>query len=358
MTDLEAAIESEMADGNIPGIGAAVLRGGKVVWAEGFGWADHEAGREVTPDTPFFLASISKTVIAVALMQTRDEGLVDLSDPVNDHLPFNVDNPQVDNEEIGLVHLATHTSGIKDNWDVMDPLYVFGRDSPISLGSFMEGYLVAGGAYYDADKNFRGTEPGEKFRYSNVAASLAAYSIETRRGEGFDDYCDRAIFAVLGMDNTHWHLADFEEDVIAVPYGLRGGEWQAIEHFSYPDYPDGQLRSSVNDLSRFLATIASGGTLDGVTLLDSDSVDEMLIEQLPGIKSGQGIFWATYEMGGRTLTGHDGGDPGVTTEMGFDTDTGNGFVLLMNYEWTSTSSRAFKAMEEALMDAAETTPPG
>ncbi|MDP6933922.1 MAG: serine hydrolase domain-containing protein, partial [Myxococcota bacterium] len=244
-------------------------------------------------------------------------------------------------------------AGIQDNWGVLDALYVYGEDSSMELGYFLEEYLVEDGAYHDSDRNWLSWEPGTRFEYTNVGASLAAYAVEEVRGESFDDVCDADIFGVLGMTDTGWHLADFDPDEVAVPYLPASGGWMPMEHYGFPDYPDGLLRSSAADMARFVAAIAGGGSLDGERILASETVDEMLTDQVPEVEVGQGVLWATYEMADRTLVGHDGGDLGVTTEIGLDPATGNGFVLLMNLDWDLAGGQAFMAIETALMDAAE-----
>jgi CubicO group peptidase (beta-lactamase class C family) len=86
-------------------------------------------------------------------MRAIEQASLSLDAEINPLLPFVVDSPRFDGETIRLRHLATHTAGILDHWDVLGPLYVDG-DSPIALGDLREGYFVAGGEWYDATANF------------------------------------------------------------------------------------------------------------------------------------------------------------------------------------------------------------
>jgi len=90
----DALIEQTMNETHCQGLAAAVVADGQTVWTGGYGWADPEGEVPVTADTPFVVASVSKTVTATALMQLVERGLVSLDDPINDLLPFEVDNPR------------------------------------------------------------------------------------------------------------------------------------------------------------------------------------------------------------------------------------------------------------------------
>ncbi len=93
LTALDAVIEAELEASNVSGLSACITRGEDTLWCEGYGLADREENRLVTPKTPFMLASASKTVTGVALMHLIETGELTLDDPVADHLDFEVDHP-------------------------------------------------------------------------------------------------------------------------------------------------------------------------------------------------------------------------------------------------------------------------
>jgi CubicO group peptidase (beta-lactamase class C family) len=348
---IDELIEQKMADAHIPGLAAAVVMDGEVIWSEGYGYAHIAQQREVTPDTPFMLASTSKTVTAVALMQRVEDGAVGLEDDINDHLPFVVDNPRVEGETLLVRHIATHTSGIRDNWNNMP--YNYGGDSQIALGDFVEGYLVPGGQWYHETQNFNAWQPGTQYDYGNVATALAGFLVESAGGTPFDDQCDAGIFQPLGMTNTGWHLADFELNDVAMPYEWFDGSFVAYGHYGYPDYPDGQLRASAADMGRFLAAISAGGELGGERILEQATVEQMLSPQVPDVDPTQFIYWYGTTLAGRNVVGHNGGDDGVATDLYFAPDTGIGVILLMNTDWTVQVEQAAPEIEDALFDQAE-----
>jgi len=342
-------IVEQMAATSIPGMAVAVTSPGEVVWSAGFGLANIDDGLAVTSDTPFMIASVSKTVTARALMQLLQDGVLTLDDPVDDLLPFVVDNPYVEGETILVRHLVTHSSAIRDNWDNMP--YANG-DSPHALGDFLEGYLVPGGTWYDETHNFYDAMPGAQYRYGNVATALAGYLPETTTGTPLDDHCDAQLFGPLGMEHTGWHLADFDPAEVAMPYGFSGGDYYEYGHYGYPDYPDGQLRTSAGDLGRFLAALSGGGEIEGARILDSATVDQMFTAPLPDLDPSQFVFWYETTIAGRTMVGHNGGDQGVGAEMYFEPETGLGVVVLMNVDWRNANETAVGEIEDLLLSTA------
>lgn len=308
-----------------PGLGLAAVHDGRVVWSKGLGLADVRRARPVRRDTMFMLASISKTVTATALMQVWEQGSLDLDDDVNALLPFPVRNPSFPSRPITLRHLLTHTSGIRDNWSELVPLYVKG-DSPIRLGTFLERYLVPGGAYYSAAKNFTGWRAGTDFRYSNVGAALLGFVVEAVTGTDFSRWCEEHIFRPLHMRDTGWHLRGLDRHRIARPYRRRAdGTWTSYGLYGYPDYPDGALRTTATSLAKFLAAYSRGGG----PILKSSTVDLMLRDQkLPG--PWLGMIWYRSSGPGGHLLGHGGSDSGVSTEMWFRRDDGAGAIVLAN----------------------------
>ena len=344
---LDSTITELMAEGHVPGLQASLVADGQVRWSKGYGLADAVAGTEVTVDHSFMLASISKTVTAVALMQLYDDGAFDLDDPIGDYLDFQVVHPEHD-EAITFRHLLTHTSSINDNWTVMNLVYVDG-DSEVVLGDFLSNYLDPDGQYYNADLHFHGWVPGEAFDYSNIGIALVGHLVEQLADMDFSDWCQLHIFDPLQMHHTGWHLADLDVQLVASPHEREGGEYVVIPHYGYADYPDGQLRSSAQDMGRFLAMFAGLGSYQDTRILTADTVTEMQRIQLPA--EGQGLVWYETSIAGRAMMGHGGSDIGVRTKMFVRLDDGVGFVLLLNRQ---VDADILRQLQVALLDAADT----
>ena len=336
---LDEFVRERMRAGRLPGLSASVVRDGAVVWSGAYGWANIRAERRVEPDTPFMLASVSKTVLATAVMQGVEDGILDLHADVNEVVPFRVRLPDHPRRAITTWHLLTHTSGIRDRWSVWDDLYSEG-DSTMPLGVFLRRYLERGGAYYRAG-NFYSFAPGVDYRYSNVGAALAAYVLEVASGKGFDEWCEDRIFYPLGMSRTAWHLDDLPRREVAMPYrwSAARGRYVAYGQYGYPDYPDGALRASASDVARHVLMFMEGGALDGVRVLRPDTVREMRRSQVPEVVDGQGLIWYRTHHRGRVLLGHNGGDYGVATVAFYDPHAGTAVVVLGNANWRRDGGR-------------------
>jgi CubicO group peptidase (beta-lactamase class C family) len=338
--DLDAYIHRQMRAGRIPGLSVAVVRDADTIWSRGYGRANIPHELRATKDVEFMLASVSKTITGVAVMKAVEDGLIDLDADVNDVLPFSVRNPEFPHDPITTRMLLTHTSTISDNWGVLTDVYVEG-DSPMALGDFLAGYLTPGGRSYDAERNFLSGHPGARYRYGNVAVALAAYLVEAASGTAFDAWCDERIFAPLAMQQTSWHLRGMERRGIAMPYRyvVTQDRYRAYGQYGYPDYPDGQLRSSAAELARFLLAFIRFGELDGARILQEETVREMRRSQVPDLIAGQGLIWYVLHRRGERLWGHNGGDSGVATQMFFRPTDGSGVITLANGDWRRDGAR-------------------
>ena len=333
LTALDRALIDRMQRARVPGLAAAVVADGEVLFTGAYGWADVEARVPVTDETVFQLAPVTKTVTACAVMQLVEAGELDLDADVNDVLPFSVRHPDHPDVPITLRRLLTHTAAIRDNWVVLEGTWVLNGDFPMSLRDSLAAYLVPGGELYSAAKSYPKWAPGAKRRYSNVGIALAALVAEERAGVPFEELCRRRIFEPLGMGSSGFRQRDVDMARAAMPHRwTRRGAFEPEGHHSYLDYPAGTLRASAPQLARFLLAFIGDGELDGVRVLQPGTVREMRRIQYPELGPDQGLVWYRDELGGHELLGHDGGDPGVATQMYYRPADGVGFVLLMNGE--------------------------
>lgn len=181
-TEANAAFEQNMRTAKIPAAAVAFIRDGKIETAHGYGITDLESGRQVTADTLFTIASVSKTVTATALMTLYEQGKFGLDDDINTYLPFEVRNPNFPQSAITFRMLLTHTSSIRDS-KVYEQYYTLQNepvlpDSPVELGDYLRDYLSVDGSLYDAADNYTAREPGAEYLYSNTAFGLVGYLVE------------------------------------------------------------------------------------------------------------------------------------------------------------------------------------
>lgn len=335
-TSVDNFILNEMNLEKIPGISTLIVKNGEIVWRESYGMADIANNSPVTENTIFMLASISKLFTGTALMQLAEDGMIDLDDPINNYLPFDIDVPNFPATNITFRMLMTHTASINDNGPVMDTYYSVG-DPTISLADLIQRYFDVNGSDYSATGNFTNQQAGTSYFYTNMGTALAGYMVEVVTGMPFDQYCEEHIFQPLAMDDTSWFLAGLDINQVAVPYQWTGSQFQAYDQYGFADYPNGQLRMSILDMANYMVAFLQNGTICGNEILSSSAVNEMLSLQVPSLNQTQGLNWYTEEVnlyagGSVTLWGHNGGEDGVSTDMYLNPSNGIGVAVLTNGE--------------------------
>ena len=160
------------------------------------------------------------------------------------------------------------------------------------------------------------------------------------------------------MDETAWFLADLDINHIAVPYEWNGNEYVPYPHMGWECYPAGFLRTSVSQLNNFLLMYMNYGEYNSTIILDNDTVEFMLTQQVPFephwsflSEPEQGIIWLKCSLDGRTLWGHIGSLDGCSTVMWFDPEKNIGVIFLMN---SRENHGSLFQITEALFDFAET----
>ena len=356
---IDETIMSRLGEGYAPGMAAGLIVGDRLEWSGGFGWADVTKQVKMTPETVINIASASKTITATAVMQLWEKNAIDLDADVDQYVPFEIRNPRHPDVPITCRQLLAHRSSIKDG-SAYESSYNCG-DPTMSLADWATDYLRPEGRFYDEKQNFHDWMPGtddppEPPRpYSNVAYGLLGFVVERVSGESFSRYTAEHIFTPLGMNHTGWNIEEIDKERHAVPYSRITDDFEVPDGFddlesflpaagadttlvhgdlfphclySFPNFPDGLLRTNVVELSRFLMAIMNGGRIDNVRLLESTTVDSMLSHD----HFGRGLCWNSTELGDDKdlVWYHSGLDPGVMTFMGFRPRDARGVIVLTN----------------------------
>jgi CubicO group peptidase (beta-lactamase class C family) len=309
--DLDAGLEALMSATGVPGVGFALINDGAIVYDQVYGVMSVESGAPITAATSFEAASLSKPLFAFLTMTFVEDGLLDLDRPLHEYLP----NPDIAHDDrylqITARHVLSHQSGLP-NWRT---------DTP-ELGLHMK-FAPGEGFFYS----------GEGFEYlADVLMYLA----------GTDDAGLEAIFQnriadPLGMERSTFIDSDRVLSRLATPH--RDGTPIAPDT---PDYTFGaaySLHSDAVDYARFLA-----GMIDGA-ILDPQTYDAMLAGQSTPIPAddparAEGLAdWALgfsiYQLPFGTFYTHGGNNPGYTSTMVVNPDTGWGVVVFTNADQAS-----------------------
>ena len=341
---LDRYFNRKMKQANIIGMQVASIGGDTLQWTGSYGLSNFETGEPVNDSTLFMIASCSKPVTALALLKLYDEGKFKLDDDINDYLPFTISNPNFPDVPITFRMLLAHCSSLRDNWDILDPLYTVkeGGDSPLELEQFIKDYFTPGGKFYNAETNFAKENPGSGWAYCNMGYALIGLLIEKISGMSFSDYLHQHIFLPLGMPNSYWFLREIKSTNIARPHVLPDKKSDAnspelLPHYGYPDFPDGQLRTTVSDYARVVSLILNKGRIGDQTFISEPVIEEFLSIQFPEVNKWQAIAWNynefenwMYYLFMPHLPSHTGGDPGVATVVSFDPDQGVGAIVFVN----------------------------
>jgi len=292
------SIRAQMVQGNVPSIAVAVAKGDKILWEEGFGWADREKRVPADANTMYSLASISKPLTATALMTLVKAGKIDLDSPINDYLGTSKLRARIgDAQQATVRRVANHSSGLPEYCQFFYENEQWRPPSPDeTIRKF--GNLVA--------------IPGEHFEYSNLGYGVLSYVISRVSGKTFADYMREEVFLKLGMTrtsvNTPPDLAAFQ----AVRYD---GE-DLVPIVPYVTDHDGAsaIYSSVHDMIRFGMFQLKAHLPDQVAILPDSMIDAMQVPTMPEWPgAGYGIGWERKTLSGYTIVSHSGGMPGVGT---------------------------------------------
>lgn len=314
---------------HIPGISACVIKGKEVVWSNGYGYANIESENEMTTESIMNIASISKTITATAIMQLWERGEISLDDDISKYLDLKIRNTNFPDIPITIRQLLTHTSSIADGRS--SKLAYECGDPSKKLSDWIYNYFHISGEFYDPSDNFHNYAPGSKRDYSNVGFGVLGLIVEAVSKMPFNKYVRDNIFTPLDMKNSGYYMSEIDSFKAVTPYlylgplqkNLTRMEDSVLPYFnpyclySFWNYPDGLVRTSVNDLAKFAIAYMNEGMYREKRILQKETIDMMMTSQLEqsiNEDRDQGLSW--FQSSSLYPTWYHGGsDPGVSTRM-------------------------------------------
>lgn len=337
---LDVYIKNSMHNHYIPGLSAVIIKQGKIVYANGFGFANIENNFPFTPNTVNAeIASISKTITATALMQLWEQHKFNLDEAINNYLPFKVTNPYFPDVPITFRMLLAHTSSLSTKYEATYDNFNFVKNPLPTLGKFLFDFLDPEGSLYVDSLCFHKYKPGKKWSYNGTGYALIGYLVEQISGKPFDEYCNANIFEPLCMNQTAWHFNKLDTNIISHPYqySFEKDNFDKIGFYEYPSYPEGQLKSNAIDLAKFLWMSFNGGSIGDTHILKSETINlmhtiQIAIADTNYVKAYYGLGWATTKINGLDYWGHPGRDYCIATNMAYRPADSIGVILLTNGE--------------------------
>jgi CubicO group peptidase (beta-lactamase class C family) len=305
---------------HVPGLAIAIVHRGEIVFAEGFGVADRDTNRPVTPDTVFPIGSTTKAFTAALIGMLVDDGKMTWEDPVTDHLPY-FELPIKRNDmpgEVNVTDLLAHRTGFTR----MGLLWA-SADIPRE----------------DTLRTATRAEPWAPFRtaflYNNVMYIAAGEIAATVGGAPWTELVQARILTPLGMTNSHTLMQDALDD----PQHTRGYLWD-VDANAYSERPmnmldranaAGAITSTANDMAIWIRFALARGMHGDTRLLSNGAWDIMWSSQMPITTNlDYGLGWMVAAADDRKFVTHDGSIDGFGAHVGLFPDHDLGYVVLYN----------------------------
>jgi CubicO group peptidase (beta-lactamase class C family) len=338
-TWLDAHVPEMMRQAGLPGFSIAVVKDGRTVHAAGYGARDPQKNLPATPDTLHGVGSVTKSFVAIAILQLADEGKLKLDDPVSAHVPLELGRP---GSPITIRHLLTHSPGFP-NLGTSTILISrgLGNDTGIPMSSADDFYRFVNGA-----KDEVLFAPGERFFYNNAAWRMLGHVVQERSGLPFHRYVKQRILDPLGMSRSTLDVAvAFRDPDRLVPH-RRGKNGPEAAPFPYPNPEDnpgfsflsaaGGILSSANEMARYVSALAGEGRFPGGRLASPTAIAAMQTLQIETDPGHHGTSGYGYGLGvtpgfpGGRLVSHGGSIAVSTAHMAFVPERKVGVVMMGN----------------------------
>lgn len=337
LPQIDLLIENEIKSDKVAAIAVAVIDSGKVVHLSAAGYRDLEIEHKATINTPFHIASVSKTVTNLAVFKLVELEKIDLNTDINEYLPFEVKNPYYPNDIITIKRLLNHRSGIKDDFLFYRHYWSKPKGDPtLELGQFLKDYLDVNGKNYKK-KHFESKSDYQSFSYSNTGVALLGFIVEHISGMTYEEFCQQNIFEPLGMINSSWFLKNLDVNQVAKTYVYRFYRGLIFKgHNGYPDYPAGQLRTSISDYSKLV--VAYLNSENSKFVLKKETTLRITPESLEGY-----FTWFKIEINNHLYYTHGGADTGVKTIVIMDVTQKRAIIIFANSKFNN--QELYKSIE-------------
>ena len=309
LTEVKDLIPIWMEKHTVPGVSISMFEDGEIVWSRDVGVRSSKCGGQVTPDTIFEAASISKPVFAYAVLGLHERGIIDLDAPLDDYLP----EPYLDDDpRLSLIttrRVLCHSTGFQ-NWRREEPLKIH-------------------------------FEPGERFSYSGEGYVYLQRIVEEVTGLPLEGFMERALLGPFGMADSSYVWLDEYEGRMAYPHDEEGkvGELRRRSEAKSAS----SLYSTSRDIARFMIEIVEPSDRDGPHL-SPETVDEMLTPQMRVNDSiSWGLGWGLQHANNGDSFWQWGDNGGYKNFAMASRERGEGIVVLTN------GANGLKLCEELIM---------
>jgi CubicO group peptidase (beta-lactamase class C family) len=323
VSDVDAHASGDYARDPVGSLMVGVVADGGLAWSKAYGYADVEARRTPTDQTPYRIGSITKQFVGLTLLQLAERGKVRLSDPLVKHVPefAAVKSPYPDAPPITLIQLATMTSGL-----AREPSGGFDH----SQGSSANWEQIVLGVL---PRVTYAHEPGTRYLYCNIGYALLGLALGRAAGQPFTAYVAQQILQPLGMTNSGFEVTPAMRPLLARGYDVsKEGrvDWSAPDReWNGRGYrvPNGGLISTMSDLAKFVAWELGAGP-DTVLARDTQKENYLRLMVASGdLANGYGVGFRVERRGTLAAHGHGGSTSGFLSQALFDRESKTGVIV-------------------------------
>ncbi|MBI3878644.1 MAG: serine hydrolase [Verrucomicrobia bacterium] len=333
LAPLDAFIKSELSRANVPGTAVAVVLGGEIIYAKGFGIANVDTGDPVKPDMLFRIGSTTKMFTAATLVSLAEEGKVKLDAPIGDLVKGLA--PKI--SRLTPHQLLTHSSGL--------------ADTTVMEGPHDDSALAAAARALPDSLTF--AEPGKIYSYSNPGFWLAGLAAETAGGKPYADMVAERVLKPCGMIRSTFRPTAAMTWPLAVGHGPEGrGKAEVTRPLAdnAGGWPAGQLFTTAPEFARFCIAFMSGGKVDGKQALSPFVIEKLSTPHVAvsGREGHYGYGLTVKDEGGLRWLSHGGSRTGYGSFAKMCPEKKFAVIALCNKSGASLPRVVEKAVELAL----------
>jgi len=322
LTELRNSIQKTLKETKTPGAGVVLVSGDETIMVEGFGKADVENNVDANENTMFRLGSISKTLVALAILKLQEEGRLNLKDKIKDIIPeIKFKNTWEDKYPIRIENLLEHTSGWK-YWSMAE----LGSDDPKpkTLKEALDFYPKTRTSLF---------VPGTRIMESNVGTAVAAYIVEKVSGLTFENYMEINFFKPMGMESASFLQTEQYKKSGATLYE----DAIKLNYFNIIYRPAAALNASPKDIAKMVEFFINRGKINNIQLLTDSSLCRMeragsLQENISKFKqySANGLSNHSSSFNRFLYHGFSGSLPGGNANFGYNIENKLGYAVMIN----------------------------
>lgn len=312
----------------VPGIGIAVVKDGKIVISKGYGSADPGMGEKSTPETSYYIASITKSFTGLLAVMLADEGKIDLDAPLTTYEPFkNLKNKDVF-ANITIRELLNHTSGIENGYIVFREAYT--GDKSLEILTML------------LEEKTELRKDGKVYRYDNLGYNIFGILLEAEFGWKWQDLLQERIFTPFGMTNTSAYISKGEKEnwTLAWPYNGFLSVTPQRETLMKNDammQSAGGIICSPKDAANWMNVFLNSGKLNNKKIVDPKLIAAALKPTSSYNREGDifndkgyGVGWITADYKGEEIKYHFGGFAGFFSHISIMPEKNIGIAVFAN----------------------------